>query len=277
MTQQEKIVYLIKELQKEMPEYAQYAIPDDLKEQWAMLRGLFNVRPPYPASEEFLKIQDEVLRQIAQEKGITDADALAPSLIDPRLVVWQGDITTLQVDAAVNAANNQMEGCWRIGHNCVDNNFHSFAGVQMRIECHRQMTELRKVHGEDYVQPTAVPMITPGYNLPAKYVIHVVGPIVYPYLTQEHKDLLAQCYSASLDLAAQSSCASIAFCCISTGVFMFPQDKAAKIAVKTVRQWLDQHPDSSVKRVVFNVFKDRDLQLYNQLLNRKMRFHKKSV
>lgn len=236
MTQQEKIVFLIKELQKEMPEYAGYDIPDNAADQWAMLRGLFNVRPAWPASEEFLKIQDEVLTQIAREKGVTDADSLVPTRADSRLVVWQGDITTLKADAIVNAANNQME-------------------------------ELRAQYGKDYLQPTATPMITPGYNLPAKYVIHVVGPIVYPRLTSRHKAELAQCYSSCLDLANENGCESLAFCCISTGVFMFPQDKAAEIAVKTVRKWLDEHQDAAVKRVVFNVFKDEDLRLYDGLLN----------
>ena len=268
---QEKIEFLIRELQDEMPEYAGYKIPDHPQKSWKLLRGLFNVRPPYPASEEFLKIQDEVLSQIAADKGVTDASDLQPSRVDPRIFVWQGDITTLKVDAAVNAANNQMEGCWRMGHNCIDNNIHSFAGCQMRIECHRQMSELRKKYGEDYLQPTAVPMITPGYNLPAKYVIHIVGPIVYPVLTQKHKDQLAQCYRAGLEMAAENACQSIAFCCISTGVFMFPQDKACEIAVKTVRKWLDQNPDTSVQRVVFNVFKDEDLRLYDARLNKKIR------
>lgn len=267
MTQQEKIIFLIQELQKKMPEYAGYDIPESAADRWAMLRGLFNVRPAWPASEEFLKVQDEVLTEIAREKGVTDADSLAPTQKDPRLVVWQGDITTLRADAIVNAANNQMEGCWRIGHNCIDNNIQSFAGIQMRADCHRQMEELRAQYGEDYLQPTATPMITPGYNLPAKYVIHVVGPIAYPRLTSRHKAELSQCYSSCLDLASQNGCKSLAFCCISTGVFMFPQDKAAEIAVKTVRKWLDAHPDASVKRVVFNVFKDEDLRLYDELLN----------
>lgn len=267
MTQQEKIIYLIQELQKEMPEYAGYKIPGAPGDQWAMLRGLFNVRPAYPASDRFLKIQDEVLTQIAKDKGIVDSADFPPAKKDSRLSVWQGDITTLKADAIVNAANNQMEGCWRIGHNCIDNNIQSFAGIQMRGECHRQIEELRKQYGEDYLQPTAVPMITPAYNLPAKYVIHVVGPIAYPRLTSRHKAELAKCYSACLDLAAQNNCTSIAFCCISTGVFMFPQDKAAEIAVKTVQRWLDEHPDASVKKVIFNVFKDEDRKLYDHLLN----------
>ena len=271
MTQQEKIKFLIQTLQNEMPEYAGYRIPKDEASCWELLRGLFNVRPPYTASEEFLKIQDEVLSQIVTDKGITRVESLQPSKVDSRIYVWQGDITTLEVDTAVNAANNQMEGCWKMGHTCVDNNFHSFGGVQMRCECHRQMEELRRQYGQDYVQPTAVPMITPGYNLPAKNVIHIVGPIVYPFLTQEHREQLAECYRASLKMAADNDCESIAFCCISTGVFMFPQDRACEIAVETVREWLDQNPESSVKKVVFNVYKDEDLRLYDARLNKKIR------
>lgn len=272
MTQAERRRYLIQVMQEEMPEYAKYQIPDDTDEegQKALLRALFNVRPPYPASEDFLKVQDEYLKERAKEKGITDCETIRPSLADPRLSVWQGDITTLKVDAAVNAANSQMLGCWRVGHTCVDNNFHSFSGVQLRIECNRQMEELKKKYGEDYEQPTGVPMITPGYNLPAKYVIHIVGPIVTPFLMEKHKMQLAECYRASLDVAAEHDCKSIAFCCISTGVFMFPQDKACKIAVNTVREWLDQHPDSSIQKVVFNVYKDEDLHLYDGRLNKKI-------
>lgn len=276
MTQTERRKYLIQEMQKEMPEYAEYKIPDDSDEagQRALLRALFNVRPPYPASKEFLKVQDEYLQERAKEKGITDCDDLKPSMADPRLYVWQGDITTLRVDAAVNAANSQMLGCWRVGHNCVDNNFHSFSGVELRFECNRQMEELKKKYGDDYEQPTAVPMITPGYNLPAKYVIHVVGPIVMGPLTKKYKAQLAECYRSSLELADKNNCQSIAFCCISTGVFMFPQDKAAEIAVKTVTKYLDEHPDGNIKKVIFNVFKDSDLQIYDSLLNRKIRIHK---
>lgn len=272
MTKYEKIVFLIKELQNEMPEYKQYQIPVDEEEAWKLLRAFFNIRPPYPLMPEFEKVQDELLQQIAEEKGITDVNDLKPTRLDPRLYVWQGDITTLCVDAAVNAANNQMEGCWAVGHSCIDNNIHSFGSCAMRVECHRQMQELRKIHGQDYLQPTSVPMITPGYNLPAKNVIHVVGPIVQGPLNATYKNQLAECYRASLEMADEHGCESIAFCCISTGIFMFPQDKAAEIAVKTVRDWLDEHPDTKVKKVIFNVFKDKDLSLYDSILNKKIRF-----
>ncbi len=266
------MVRLIKLLQKEMPEYAGYEIPDTEAEQWRLLRALFNVRPPFPISKEFEEIQDSILQEIVEDKGVTDGETLPAVKVDPRISLWQGDITTLKADAILNAANSQMEGCWAVGHVCIDNNIHSFGGCQMRVECHRQMQELRKIHGENYLQPTSVPMITPGYNLPAKHVIHVVGPIVNGPLRSLYKEQLAECYRASLDLAEKNQLRSVAFCCISTGIFMFPQDKAAEIAVKTVREWLNEHPDSSVKRVIFNVFKDEDFRLYDTMLNKKIRF-----
>lgn len=267
MTQEERRIYLIRTMQREMPEYAGYIIPDDVEGQKALLRGLFNIRMPYPATDEFLKVQDEYLRHRAEEKGITDCRELSPCRKDERICLWQGDITTLRVDAAVNAANSQMLGCWRPGHNCVDNNFHSFSGVQLRLECSRQMNELKEKCGEDYEQPTAVPMITPGYNLPAAHVIHVVGPIVTGPLNDRFRNQLSECYRASMELADRNECSSIAFCCISTGVFMFPQKDAAGIAVKTVREYLDQHRDGHITRVVFNVFLDSDLKIYDRILN----------
>ncbi len=271
MTQSEKMIRLIQILQEEMPAYARYEIPQTEIEQWNLLRALFNVRPPYPISNEFEILQNEVLQTILKDKGITEADSLSTTLLDSRIALWQGDITTLKVDAIMNAANNQMEGCWAVGHVCIDNNIHSFGGVQMRIECHRQMEELRNQYGDSYVQPTSIPMITPGYNLPAKNVIHVVGPIVQGPLNEEYKTELAQCYINSLEMAEENKCESIAFCCISTGIFMFPQDKAAEIAVKTVCTWLDEHPNTNIKKVIFNVFKDEDLRLYDAILNRKIR------
>lgn len=266
MTQEERRKYLIRELLSERPEYAGYSIPEDEQGQKNMLRALFNVRMPAPVSEEFLKIQDDYLRKETELKGITDIDELTPVHSDSRLYLWQGDITTIRCDAIVNAANSQMLGCFQPLHGCIDNIIHTMAGVQLRLECNRQMEDLRRIHGSNYDQPTAVPMITPGYALPAKHVIHVVGPIVTPFLQQKHRDQLAECYRACLDLAAKNGCESIAFCCISTGVFMFPQDKAAEIAVRTVKEWLDEHPDSCMKKVLFNVFKDSDLDYYQKLL-----------
>lgn len=274
MTQEERRIWLIRQLQKEMPEYADYKIPKDPKQQWLLLRGLFNVRMPAQASEEFLKVEGEFLREMTREKGITDADTLKPSILDDRLYLWQGDITTLKCDAIVNAANSGMTGCYVPNHGCIDNIEGTFAGVELRYECYQYMKKQADLHGGSYEEPTGQAVITKGYNLPAKYVIHTVGPIVQGWLNWEHKELLASCYRSCLDKADEKGCASLAFCCISTGVFMFPQDKACEIAVKTVREWLDAHPDTSVKKVIFNVFKDSDFELYDKALNRKRLGHK---
>ena len=269
MTQEERRVWLIKELQKEMPEYARIAMPETSEEQWYLLRGLFNVRMPGNASEEFLKVQDEFLQEMIEESGVIDAAEIETCAVDGRLAIWQGDITRLKVDAIVNACNSALLGCFHPNHNCIDNIIHTKAGIQLRSSCDNYMKAQAEKHGGAYAEPTGRAMITPGYNLPAKYVVHTVGPIVQPFLTEEHKRLLASCYSSALDAAAEKGLETIAFCCISTGVFMFPQDKACAIAVGTVREWLDRHPEASLKKVIFNVFKDEDLRLYEALLNRK--------
>ena len=266
ITQEKRRIYLIKALQNEMPENADIEIPENVQGQRDLLRALFNVRMPAPASDEFLKVQDEYLRERAREKGITDAADLKPVSSDERLILWQGDITALRCDAVVNAANSSMLGCFQPLHGCIDNFIGTFSGIELRLEEYRRMEEFRNIYGTDYKQPTAVPIITDAYNLPSKKIVHVVGPIVTPFLMQEHIDQLAQCYSSCLEIAAEHCCDDIAFCCISTGVFMFPQDKAAEIAVKTVKEWLDAHPDSSLKKVIFNVFKDSDMRIYQKLL-----------
>ena len=249
-----------------MPEYKNAKVPEDAQEAFNLFRALCNVRMPGPVSGEFLQIQDEYLQEETARKGITDIGNLKPVPADSRIFLWQGDITTLRCDAIVNAANSQMLGCFRPLHNCIDNMENTYAGVQLRNYMEEQMEQKRREYGADYEQPTAVPMISPAFNLPSKHIVHVVGPIVSPFLMQEHEDQLAECYRASLDLAAKNGCENIAFCGISTGVFMFPQDKAAQIAVKTVKEWLDAHPDSCMKKVIFNVFKDSDLTIYEKLL-----------
>jgi O-acetyl-ADP-ribose deacetylase (regulator of RNase III) len=268
-TKIEQVTYLIQELQKKMPEYAYLSIPQDPEEAFRLFRALCNVRMPSKVSDEFITVQDAYLRTLTTEKGITDCANLKPVAADCRLYLWQGDITTLQCDAIVNAANQQMLGCFRPLHNCIDNLIHTMAGVQLRNECDRQMEALRLKYGKDYEQPVSVPMVTPGYNLPARYVIHVVGPVVMGPLKDSHKKQLAHCYTHCLKAASEQGCESIAFCCISTGVFMFPADKAAEIAVTTVKAFLDAHPDGAVKKVIFNVFKESDLRLYQNLLGTK--------
>ena len=256
--QEERRIWLIRELQREMPQYQDIRIPVTEKEQWNLLRSLFNVRPPYPASQEFLKVQDEYLSELVRSRGIVDAESLPASELDPRITLWQGDITTLRCDAIVNAANSALLGCWQPCHSCIDNMIHSLSGVQLRIKCN----EIMQAQGHE--EETGTAKITPAYNLPCKYVLHTVGPIISGPLRKEDCDLLAGCYQSCLELAAGNNVRSVAFCCISTGVFHFPQRRAAEIAVETVRQFLET--DSSIDRVIFNVFTDQDLAIYQKLL-----------
>lgn len=256
--QEERRIWLIRELQREMPQYQDIRIPVTEEEQWNLLRSLFNVRPPYPASQEFLKVQDEYLSELVRSRGIVDAESLPASELDPRITLWQGDITTLRCDAIVNAANSALLGCWQPCHSCIDNMIHSLSGVQLRIKCNEIIQE------QGHEEETGTAKITPAYNLPCKYVLHTVGPIISGPLRKEDCDLLAGCYQSCLELAAGNNVRSVAFCCISTGVFHFPQQRAAEIAVETVRQFLET--DSSIDRVIFNVFTDRDLAIYQKLL-----------
>lgn len=257
MTHEEQRVWLIKELQKEDNQLSNYPIPSDEQGQKDLLRGLMNIWMPKPLHKEFLAIQDEYLTEESRRKGITDLSDLYPLAIDNRLYLWQGDMTTLKVDGVVNPANSQLLGCWRILHNCLDNLLHSGAGLALRYRCFEIMQK------QGYEEPTGRAKITPGYNLPAKYILHTVGPIVQGRLTKEHERLLASCYTSCLNLAAENDLKSLAFCCISTGVFMFPNQRAAEIAVETVRNWLDE--TGSRMKVVFNVYKDLDLKIYEEL------------
>jgi O-acetyl-ADP-ribose deacetylase (regulator of RNase III) len=258
MTQDERRLYLIKELLAESPRYKDIDIPETTEAQWQLLRSLMNVRPAGPVSHAFLEVQDAYLSGLIAEMGVTDAATLPATPSDPRLVIWQGDITTLKIDAIVNAANSRMEGCWQPCHACIDNCIHTYSGVQLRLKCHELMT------AQGFEEPTGQAKITPGYNLPARYVLHTVGPIIDHPLTQQDCDLLASCYTTCLTLAAENGCRSVAFCCISTGVFRFPQEKAAEIAVRTVKEYLNSN--ASIERVVFNVFNAKDEDIYRELL-----------
>jgi O-acetyl-ADP-ribose deacetylase (regulator of RNase III) len=249
---------MIQELFDEDPYYKNYRIPAGEQEQKDLLRSLMNVREPKPISPEFFKIQDEYLTEENSISGITNVDDLKPSKLDQRMILWQGDITALKVDAIVNAANSGMCGCFRAMHNCVDNIIHSKSGIQLRLKC----SDIMRAQGHE--EPTGQAKITPAYNLPCEYVLHTVGPIVDGRLTKRHEELLASCYRSCLELAEESGVESIAFCCISTGVFMFPNDRAAEIAVGTVKEYLDSH--EGIKKVVFNVFKDVDLEIYKKIL-----------
>ena len=256
MNQSEKRLFLIQSLLKERPEYRDIAIPAEPDSQRQLLRGLMNLRAPQRADADFLQTQDAYLQGETAEKGITDAADLAP--MQPGLYLWQGDITTLQCDAIVNAANSGMTGCYIPNHRCIDNAIHTFAGVELRLAC----AELMEQQG--YPEPTGRAKITPAFNLPCRYVLHTVGPIIDGRVTKADKELLASCYRSCLALAAENNLESVAFCCISTGEFHFPNELAAQIAVETVKDFLKKQ--TSVKKVIFNVFKDLDKAIYEKLL-----------
>ena len=256
MNQNERRIFLIQELLKENKRYEDMEIPQDFEEQRALLRALMNVRIAKNVDDEFIKVQDEYLQEETKRKGIVDIDDLKP--IKDGIYLWQGDITTLRCDVIVNAANSGMTGCYVPNHRCIDNCIHSFAGVQLRLECDEIMTK------QGYSEPTGQAKITNSYNLPCKYIIHTVGPIINGKLTSEDCDLLESCYKSCLELAAKNNLDSIAFCCISTGEFHFPNDKAAQIAVKTVEEFMKK--ETSLKKVIFNVFKDMDKEIYRKLL-----------
>lgn len=255
MTQDKKREYLITELLDERPEYADVSIPNDTTEQKKLLRALFNVRLPLPISDEFLEVQDEYLQEEITQKGITSIDDLES--IKPNIYLWQGDITTLKCDAIVNAANSKMLGCFCPYHGCIDNAIHTFSGVQLRLKC----AEIMQKQGKS--EETGKAKITPAYNLPCKYILHTVGPIVTGELTDRDCELLRSCYRSCLALADEYKLNSVAFCCISTGEFHFPNDKGAKIAIETVGEY--KRLTNSKIKVVFNVFKDMDDEIYRKL------------
>lgn len=247
--------YLLTDLLKEKKEYADISIAENMEEKQELIRHLMNVREPLPVSEEFLRIQDRYLKTI--NSTVTEAEDLDPIGGDKRLILWQGDITTLKVDAIVNAANNQMLGCFIPGHRCIDNVIHSMAGIQLRLECHKLMN--KQGHREE----TGTAKITEAYNLPSKYIIHTVGPIVGIEVTEKDRKDLRNCYLACMKMADKYKLDSIAFCCISTGEYRFPNEEAAEIAVHTVTEYLKK--STNLKRVIFNVFKDKDKEIYRKL------------
>ena len=258
MTHDEQRRYLIDRLLEEDRRYKNLAVPDGEQAQKDLLRSLMNVRSPRPISGEFLAVQDEYLAAERDALGVTDGDALAPIPSDERIVLWQGDITTLKVDAIVNAANCALRGCFYPLHSCIDNTIHSRSGIQLRLLCDDIMNR------QGYEEPTGQAKITPAFNLPSKYILHTVGPIISGPLTEEDCALLASCYRSCLTLAADSGCESIAFCCISTGEFHFPKEKAAEIAVSTVKEVLSA--DDRIRRVIFNVFSANSLAIYRRVL-----------
>ena len=268
-TQEERLNYLIEKFKGESLEYRNLETPADVEDKKVLLRSLMNVRQPKKTSGEILKVQDEYLTERNKEKGIVNLKDIktinSKHPYSDKISIWQGDITKLSCDAIVNAANSQMLGCFVPMHTCIDNCIHTFAGVQLRYECNKIMNEFREKYGDDYEQPTSVPIITDGYNLPAKKVIHVAGPVVAGKLTKSLEQDLKNCYKNILDICLENNLRSVAFCCISTGVFRFPNERAAELAVETVTDWLKQN-ENKIDRVVFNVFKPEDKFCYEQFL-----------
>ena len=258
MNQKQMREYLIRRLLDEKEEYAGMQIPTDEYEQKNLLRSLMNVRMPSEIDDEFIDIQNQYLLEINKLKGIVELDDMEE--LQPDMYIWKGDITKLKVGAIVNAANSGMTGCYMPCHNCIDNCIHTYAGVQLRKYCGDMME--RQGHEET----TGQAKITPAFNLPCDYVIHTVGPIVHGPLMKKHERLLRSCYESCLGIADENGIESIAFCCISTGVFMFPNERAAKIAVDTVKEYREK--TKSKIKVIFNVFKDEDERIYRKLLKR---------
>ena len=262
-TQNGRLSYLVEEFKADSVQYKDLQTPEDTEGKRRILRSLMNIRTPRKMADAVLTVQDEYLQERIRENGIVELADIP--VIRGSMSIWQGDITRLAVDAIVNAANSQMLGCFVPMHTCIDNCIHTFAGVQLRYECARQMEQLKSRYGRDYEQPTALPMLTDAYNLPARKVIHIVGPIVQGRLTASLENDLAACYRNTLNMCLENGLKSVAFCCISTGVFRFPNKRAAEIAVQTVTGWLAEHP-GGMERVIFNVFKDEDKTYYEQLL-----------
>lgn len=261
MTQGERRVYLIRFLLAELPQSERIGIPEDARGQKRLLRALMNLRPPLPAAEEFLKVQDEYLSEEIRRDGITDSGRLPASRRDSRLTLWRGDITRLKADAVVNAANSALLGCFHPCHGCIDNVIHTFAGVQLRLACYELMQ--RQGHEE----PAGRAKITKAFNLPSRFVLHTVGPVVSGAPAEKDCAALAGCYRSCLQLAAEYGLQSVAFCCVSTGVFHFPQEQAATIAVDAVLDFLAQN--RTIQRVLFDVFTQKDFAIYSRLLDGK--------
>lgn len=250
----EQLQTLIADLLSERPDLKDLPIPENESEQFRLYRSLVNIRPAGKASADYLQTEDAFLQELIRQKGITRLSDLKP--VEPHLYLWKGDITTLQCGAIVNAANSGMTGCYRPCHNCIDNCIHTFAGVRLRKKC----AEIMELQGHE--EPTGTAKRTPAYNLPCDFVIHTVGAIVQGNLTNKQCEQLRSCYQSCLELAVQSGIQSIAFCCISTGVFGFPPEKAAEIAIHTVRSFLK----TQEIEVVFNVFTEKDYNIYSRLL-----------
>ena len=249
--------YLVKYLVDERSD--EIRIPDNYEDKRLLLRGLMNERPPIKISPDFLKVQDEFLSYELSKMNLTSPKEIKE--VKGKIMLWQGDITSLKVDAIVNAANSQMLGCFIANHNCIDNAIHSRAGLELRSECNSIMKR------QGHIESVGGAKITKAYNLPSKYVIHTVGPAI-PYglkPTERDKNDLKNCYKSCLGISNEYHLKSLAFCSVSTGVFNFPKDLAAEIAVNTVNEYLTSN-QSSIEYVIFNVFGRENYLIYKNLL-----------
>lgn len=272
-SQEERVDFLLEKFKEDSVQYRELEVEDDYENKRKALRSLMNIRMPRKMAEDIVKVQDEFLSIEATEKGIVTLSEIktieeqygSSHPFSNKISIWQGDITRLSVGAIVNAANSQMLGCFVPCHRCIDNAIHSAAGIELREECNHKMNQKRIQYGKTYEEPVGQAMLTKGYNLPAQYVIHTVGPIVSFRLTKELRQDLRKCYESVLKCCIDNGIRSVAFCCISTGEFRFPNKEAAHIAVDTVTKLLEKHGEQ-FDRVIFNVFKDLDLQLYEECL-----------
>lgn len=227
-------------------------IPEDPDDRWRLLRAIMNVRGPMQIDPSVLSVQDRLLRRLNEMKGVVDPRDLE---FKDGICLWRGDITRLGCDAIVNVANSAMLGCFMPNHACIDNYVHTYAGMQLRFECAGIMRGRR--------EPVGTAIITDAYNLPCGHIIHTVGPTVDGSLTEKECTELGSSYRSCLDLAKENGLKTIAFCCISAGVFGFPQEEAAELAIGTVREFLDENKDMEV---IFDVFTDRDEEIYRNIL-----------
>lgn len=271
--QEDRLDYLLEKFKEDSVQYRDLKVGSDYGEKRMALRSLMNIRMPRGLAQEVVSVQDDFLSEEAREKGIVHVEDI-PSVKEQygsacpfgdKISIWQGDITRLDIGAIVNAANSRMLGCFVPCHRCIDNAIHSAAGIQLRAECSRRMNQKRIRYGRDYEEPTGQAMLTEGYNLPARYVIHTVGPIVGGRLTDGLRRDLRSCYEKVLECCIEHGIRTVAFCCISTGEFRFPNDEAAEIAVDTVTEVLREH-GRDFDKIVFNVFKDLDKKLYEEQL-----------
>ena len=270
MNQEERLDYLVSSLCEDSVQYKELSV--EKSDRRSIIRSLMNIRMPKPISSEFMRIQDEFLKLESKEKGIVSWKDL-PNIGDQynsrynqgdKISIWQGDITRLQVDAIVNAANSQMLGCFVPCHKCIDNAIHSAAGIELREECNQYMSQKRKTNNH-YDEPIGGAVVTKGYNLPCRYVIHTVGPIVNGTMNDSLRNALRSCYESCLKTAADHSIRTIAFCCISTGEFRFPNGEAAEIALGTIQDFLNNY-EEKFDRIIINVYKNIDLEIYKRLI-----------